>query len=113
MKIFFLTYFIIGALGSVFLYLFSSKLAAISFALGCAIMMLNVVGLQFAWGRILVKKQVAVPMGVIVFKYAILGFIIYRIVTSNSFELSWFAAGFSVVLISAVATLIRSDRLEQ
>lgn len=69
-------------------------------------MMLNVAGLHFAWSRILGKKQVALPLGVIVIKYAILGFIIYRIATENLLELPWFAAGFTVVLISGIASTL-------
>lgn len=72
-------------------------------------MMLNVAALQFAWGRILSKKQVALSMGVIVSKYAIIGFILYRVATENLLDIPWFAAGFSMVILGAVASTLRAS----
>ncbi len=104
MRVFFLSYFIGAVVGATALLIFNSQLAAVSFGAGCALMMLNVAALNFAWGRILSKKQVALPIGVIVIKYAILGFIIYYVAHQNLLLIPWFAAGFSLVLVSAVAS---------
>jgi hypothetical protein len=112
LKVFFITYFISTVIGALALHIFNSQLAAVSFVAGAAVMMLNVAGLHFAWSRILVKKQVALPVGVIVIKYAILGFIIYRVATENLLQVSWFAAGFSLVLISSVVSILRSPKVE-
>lgn len=97
-------------MGAVSLLAFHSQLAAVSFVIGSTLMMLNVATLNFAWGRILVKKQVALPVGVIVIKYAILGFIIYYVATHNDLLVPWFAAGFSLVLVSAVVSAIGSGQ---
>ena len=104
MRIFYLSYLAGSAIGAVALFIFHSQLAAVSFLIGSLLMMLNVAALNFAWGRILAKKQVALPVGVIVIKYAILGFIIYYVATTNLLSVPWFAAGFSLVLLSAVAS---------
>lgn len=107
MKVFFLSYFIGALIGAIVLLVWHSQLAAVSFLVGSALMMLNVATLNFAWGRILAKKQVALPVGVIVIKYAILGFIIYYIATESSLLVPWFAAGFSLVLVSSVASTFK------
>lgn len=73
-------------------------------------MMLNVAALYFAWSRVLAKKGVALPVGVIVIKYAILGFILYRVSFENLLDVPWFAAGFSLVLISAVVSVLRAPK---
>jgi hypothetical protein len=105
LKSFFLGYLVLTVIGASALLVFVSSAASASFILGCALMMLNVAALHFAWSRILAKKQVALPVGVIVIKYAILGFIIYRVSTGNLLPVAWFAAGFSLVLVSAVVSL--------
>jgi hypothetical protein len=80
----------------------------------------------------LVKKQVALSVGVIVFKFAILGWIIYEVATGNfsgkipgnifggsfansapngggtsfgpSLDLGWFGAGLATVVLSVLTT---------
>ncbi len=104
MRIFFLSYFLGTVVGALALLALHSQLAAASFIVGALLMMLNVATLNFAWGRILTKKQVALPVGVIVIKYAILGFIIYYVATYSVLLIPWFAAGFSMVLFSAVVS---------
>ncbi len=110
MRWFFLSYFVGTAIGAAALLIFNSRLAAVSFVTGSLLMMLNVAALNFAWGRILAKKQVALPVGVIVIKYAFLGFIIYYVATENLLSVPWFAAGFSLVLTSAVISTIGSSQ---
>ena len=105
MKPFYLSYLAGAAIGAALLAFFVSLPASFSFILGSALMMLNVAALHFAWSRILAKKQVALSVGVIVIKYAILGFIIYRVSTGNYLPVAWFAAGFALVLISAVVSV--------
>lgn len=108
MRTFFLSYFLAAAIGALALFIWHSSLAAISLVIGSLLMMLNVATLNFAWGRILTKKQVALPVGVIVIKYPILGFIIYHVATTNVLSVPWFAAGFTLLLLSAVSVAIGS-----
>lgn len=110
MRLFFLSYLIGAVVGALVLQIWHSQLAAVSFIVGAVLMMLNVATLNFAWGRILTKKQVALPVGVIVIKYAILGFIIYYVATHNVLLVPWFAAGFAVVLLSAVVSTFGSSQ---
>ena len=79
-------------------------------------MLINLCVHVVAWPRILVKKQVALSIGVIVFKFAILGWIIYEVVAGNligvvfgnrfgpRLDLGWFGAGLSIVVLSVLTT---------
>jgi hypothetical protein len=76
-------------------------------AAGVLLSLVNMGLLVFAWSRIFEKKQVALSIGVIVFKFAILGWIIYKVVSRQLFPLEGFAAGMGLVMISAVLTALR------
>jgi len=78
--------------------------AAIGFATGASVSFLNVLILVSTWPRILAKKSVALSIGVIVFKFAILGWIIYEVVTEKPVHLGWFSAGLGLVVLSTLAT---------
>lgn len=84
--------------------LMSSTSDALSFAAGAGLSFLNLCALTFAWPRILAKKLVALSIGVIVFKFAILGWVIYEVVTSRQIRLGWFAGGLGLVVLSTVVT---------
>ena len=71
---------------------------SLSFALGALIVLGNVLVTAWAWRLIFRKKLVALASGVIVFKYAILGTIIYLLVRSGKISVAWMAAGLSVLL---------------
>jgi hypothetical protein len=89
---------IAGILGAVILYWSHSPTAAASFAGGAALTTLNLSLLVWTWPRILAKKQVAPAIAIIVFKFAILGWILFEIVAKHLFEVTWFAAGFGLVV---------------
>lgn len=78
--------------------------AAIGFAAGAGVSFLNVLVLVSTWSRILAKKSVALSVGVIVFKFAILGWIIYEVVTEKTVHVGWFSAGLGLVILSTLAT---------
>lgn len=94
------------------LYLWGAPAMVSAFLVGTTLSLANVVLLHFAWKRILEKKLVALSAGVIVIKYATLGFIIYRIASRNLFQLEWLCVGLGVILVSAVATAIYLNRTE-
>lgn len=82
----------------------SGTYSALSFAAGAGASFLNLIALVYSWPRILAKKSVALSIGVIVIKFAILGWIIYEVVSSQALPLGWFAAGLGLVILSTVAT---------
>jgi hypothetical protein len=104
MKLILFVHAVLAVLGAFALLFLNGKTASMSFAVGSGISLGNLLVLTQTWPRILAKKQVALAVGVIVFKFAILGWIIYEVATSTVFSLGWVAAGLALVLPSILAS---------
>lgn len=78
----------------------------ISFLTGCALGIINVAALYFSWKQILEKKNLVLSGGVIVFKYPLLGFIIYEVVHLKQISLGWFLTGMASVFPAAIISLL-------
>ena len=96
-----------GVFGAVLLLLLTSQIVAVSYLAGAGLSLLNLIILVLSWPRILAKKQFALSIGVIVFKFAILGWIIYEVATVNWLRIGWFAVGLSTVVPTVVLTALR------
>ncbi|HEX4924269.1 MAG TPA: hypothetical protein VFV50_09285 [Bdellovibrionales bacterium] len=82
-----------------------STASAVAFAVGAGLAIINFAVLFFHLGQVFQKKQVALRTWAIVFKYLILGLIIYFIVARTDLQLFWFAAGLiSLLFALAVRT---------
>lgn len=90
--------------------MFHSIAAAIAFMVGSTLALINFTVLFLHLGRVFGKKQVALGTSVIIFKYLILGLIIYFIVARSELQLFWFAVGL-ISLLFALA--IRAVFLKQ
>ena len=88
------------------------------FLFGGLLMLFNLAVHVFAWPRLLAKKSIALSIGVIVFKFAILGWIIYEAANGpriahllglnpDSFSLAAFAGGLVLIVPSVFATALR------
>jgi hypothetical protein len=104
MKFLLLIQIAFGILGALLLLFLNTRIVAVSYLAGTGLSLLNLVSLVLVWPRILAKKQVALSIGVIVFKFAILGWIIYEVATANWVRLEWFAIGLSTVVPTVVIT---------
>lgn len=104
MKFLVSSHLIIALVSTFLLYVFSTPQNTLAFTAGAALGFVNILMLVFTWTHILAKKLVALSIGVIVFKFAILGWIIYEIVTRSVLHLGWFSVGLGIVVISTVAT---------
>lgn len=80
--------------------------AALSALTGALVSMFNLAMLVITWPRLLAKKQVAVAIAAIVFKFALLGLILYFVAQSQTIRLGWFSIGLGVVIASVLATSI-------
>ena len=106
----FLIYFelVLGFVGSGLAFFLVAPTAGVSFAAGAAVTLFNFAVLVFGWPRILAKKQVAPATAAIVFKFAILGWILYLVAHSNDhgrgINLAWFAMGLATVIPSVIVT---------
>lgn len=97
-----------GLVFTVIVWLVFDKLSALSFAAGAGTSWLNLLGLSIAWPRILAKKQVALAISVIVFKFAILGWILFAVVQGNTLSVPWFSVGLGLVILSVVVVGLRT-----
>lgn len=105
----FLLYFqgALAVLGTVLMAILVGSGPALSFAGGAALTLFNFVVLVFGWPRILAQKQVARAVVVIVFKFAILGWILYLVAHSPAVHIGWFALGLATVVPSVLVTAFK------
>lgn len=85
------------------LFALRSQEAAIAFIFGSSVSFFNLVALTVVWPRILAKKLVALSIGIIVIKFAILGWILYEVATKNLVQVEWFAVGLGVVILTVLS----------
>lgn len=93
---------VISLLFSVSVYLLLGFSQAVACVAGCLLMAFNLVVMIWTWDRIFIKKSIALAAGVIVFKYAILGFIVYFLMARSEGQV----VGFLVGLFSVVPTVV-------
>jgi hypothetical protein len=79
---------------------FVSAEGAVSFVAGSAVSITNFLLIFWLISRIFAKKQVALSSLIIVFKYLILGLIIYFLITQTEIQLFWFGAGLISLLVT-------------
>ncbi len=91
---------------AVLIYFLNSRDAAVGFAFGATVSFFNLVLLVIVWPRILAKKLVALSVGIIVIKFAILAWILYEVVTKKLVQVGWFATGLGVVIITVLAASV-------
>jgi hypothetical protein len=80
--------------------------AAKSFAAGGAVIFFSFVVSVVFWPLVLRKKLIALSVSVIVFKFAILAWILKVVATGKSIQLGWFSGGLALVVVSALATAV-------
>lgn len=90
--------------------LFGGLYAALSCLYGALLGGANMAALAWAWGQIIFKKNIALAVGVIVFKYAILGALIYLLIVHWAVNGLAFFVGLSVVIPAVVSVGIFKAR---
>ena len=105
-SLFILFYTLIGfALANWFL----NSSFALSFLVGGLAMLANVVGLSFIWRLIFYKKSIALAIFIIIFKYLILGMILWSFASVKWLSPIGFVCGLSALLVSVLwAALLKS-----
>lgn len=98
---------IISALGSILLGYFYAPQQAGSFAAGSLAIGLSFAMMAIGYALIFKKKMIALAIGIIVFKYAILGIIIFTLVKLSWFDPLWFSMGVASLVLSAIAYAMR------
>lgn len=101
MKTFLISQGAVTLIGWLLLYGFNAPQRANSFAAGSLLILLSFFLMGLAWGFIFQKKLIALSIGIIVFKYAILGIIIFTLVKQTWFDTLWFSLGVASLILSA------------
>lgn len=84
----------------------------ISFLLGSGIILFDFVLFWIAGKLIFAKKLVALAIGIIVFKYAILGIIVFKIFELTWLNILWFCLGIASFALSAVSYAVKETLRE-
>lgn len=84
------------------LHFYGARQEALSFIVGGFIVTGNFILLGTGWKMVFNKKLVALSVLIIVFKYAILGVIIYVVVKQNWLLPIWFAGGIASMMIASL-----------
>ena len=101
-KLFIMIQFAVTLIGALILAEGRDVHSAASFAAGSGIVLANVISLAVAWSRMIQKKLIALSVSVIVFKYAILGIIIYNLLSLKWVDKMWLCVGLSSLVVSAL-----------
>jgi len=111
LKLFFIIQIAITAIGSIVLLEGRNAESAASFAIGSGIILVNVLSLAFVFSRVIQKKLIALSISIIVFKYAILGIIIYKLLSLSWVDRIWLCAGLASLVVSALffASVAKTD----
>jgi hypothetical protein len=111
LKLFLLIQAAVTLIGSIVLLEGRDSASAASFAIGSGIVFLNVLSLAFTFNRVIQKKLIALSISIIVFKYAILGIIIYKLLGLAWVDRLWLCVGLASLVVSALffASVARTE----
>ncbi len=101
-KIFSISQIVITVIGFAILNQGRDFHSAASFSLGSVFVWINVLSWAFLISRILKKKLIALSVTIIVFKYAILGFLLYELLTMPWLDRLWFSIGLGSLIVSSL-----------
>lgn len=96
-------------IGSVILFIFYTPQHALSYVSGALVILMSFFFLGIGFGLIFKKKLIALAIGIIVFKYAILGIIIFTLVKLSWFNPLWFALGVASFILSAIVYALKES----
>ncbi|MGZ3724949.1 MAG: hypothetical protein ACXWQQ_04085 [Pseudobdellovibrio sp.] len=87
-------------------FLYVNQSFAISIAMGCATVLINVGGLAVFWRLIFSKKHIALASVIIIFKYLILAVILWSLYAVKWLNPAGFCIGLASLLFSIFVLLI-------
>jgi hypothetical protein len=108
--IFMAVYAFLGALLS---YFFINTDFAASLMVGALVMLANLAGLAFLWRLIFSKKSIALAAFVIIFKYVILGLILWSLASVGWLKPIGFITGLASLVFGVVAATVIKPNLKK
>lgn len=91
---------LIVVIGFFALFLNSNIGFAYSFLIGSSLILSNLIVLSVAWAMVIEKKLIALSATIIVFKYALLGAIVYRVLKLDWISTGWFSVGITSLVLT-------------
>ena len=73
---------------------------AYSYLIGSALILSNLIILSVAWALVIEKKLIALAATIIVFKYALLGAIVYQVLKLDWVSTGWFSVGITSLVLT-------------
>ena len=99
---------------SLITYIYLGSNFAISVFFGGLTVIINLAILTFFWNIIFSKKSIALAVFVIIFKYVILGMILWSLSTFGWFNIQGFLIGLAALVFSiTIATLLKSYNIQK
>ncbi len=112
MKLFLAAQLVVILAGTLVIAELLGKDGAVSYAIGSSLIFFNVAALGFVWFHVIQKKLIALSLMIIVFKYAILGVIIYKLLSLPWVQQGWLCVGLGSLLISTLIYAVFSPKKE-
>mgnify|MGYP001614170302 CR=1 FL=1 len=81
---------------------------SLSILLGGLIMLLNLAALAYVWSRVFAKKSIALAVFIIIFKYVILGMILWGLSSAQWLKPAGFLVGITSLVVAVVFERWRS-----
>ena len=98
---------LVTVVGALLLWQLAGSQQGASFAVGSGVIVLSFYLLGIGYGLIFKKKMIALAISIIVFKYAILGIIIFAIAKLLWFDPLWFSMGVASFVLSAMSYAVK------
>lgn len=105
--------FLTSVLLSVVLYFTSGLESAASCLFGGTVMVVNLFGLWFLWKLIFSKKSIALAVLVIIFKYLILGLILWNLNQIQWIRPLGFVLGLGSLMVGVVCVALFRKKIEE
>lgn len=111
LKLFFIIHIVMAVLWAVISLCVLDGLALYNFIAGELLMSFSLTSIGFALYLGFFKKNIALLVGVIVFKWPILIYVVFKLIGNNQASLGYFAAGFSTWIFSALVWSIFNQKV--
>lgn len=89
---------LVTSLGLMFWFLYGDGQKASAFTAGALLGLFHITVMVWCWQKIFRKKAIALAVAIIVFKYAVLGSVVYEVLTRQLVDPLAFMVGLGVVL---------------
>ncbi len=113
MKLITISHLVFALFLGILIHFWFSSNSSSSFYLGAGLIQLSYLALALSWSLIFHKKLIALAVILIIFKYAILGAILFQIVKLQWLDFLWFSLGIASFITAAFVYAISAARKKE